>query len=256
MRRLSLTFFLLLSLAVSGFAQDDLFNADKKQPQKGFIFSVHGMGDKPIGDMADRFGLSYRFGASMFYKTKQNWLLGIKSDFIFGNDIKEPGLLSNLGKDKKVINNNGEVKTVLVYERGYTVGVQGGKIFNQILGGGNPDNGLIILATVGFIQHRILVSDKNSEFPQLTPTYRKGYDRLTNGLFIEPFVGYNHFGKDGFINFNIGFNALVGFTGGRRTMNFDTQQPGNNKRLDVLVGIRGSWYVPIFKKKADELFFE
>ena len=256
MRRLYPVVFLLVLLSGNAFAQDDLFGMEKKDPQKGFVISVHGIGELPLADMADRFGASYRLGANVFYKTKQNWLIGVKGDFLFSNKVSEPGLLDNISRSNSIINLNGQKSPVPVFLRGYTVGIQAGKIFNTILGGNNPDNGLLVMGTVGFIQHKILLSDKNNEFPQLTPEYKKGYDRLTNGVLIEPFVGYNHIGKDGFLNFNIGLNALVGFTGGRRTYNFDTQMPGNDKRLDVLVGIRGSWYIPIFRKKSDELFFE
>jgi hypothetical protein len=257
MRSVFLALFLVAGIAISGFAQEDLFGGDKKQPAKGWVISVHALGEKPMADMAERFGSSYRFGPNVFYKTSSNWTIGVKGDFIFGNKVHEPGFLDNMNSSNttSILNNNGARGGFGVYERGYTVGIQGGRIFNKILSK-QPDNGLMIMTTVGFIQHRILLSDKNDEYPQIAPAYRKGYDRLANGLFIEQFVGYSYFDKRGFLNFNIGLNMLAGFTQGRRTYWFDVQKPGNDKRLDILTGIRLSWYIPAFKRKSEELFFE
>jgi hypothetical protein len=249
--------FALVALAISARAQQDLFATEKQESSKGFVISIHGNFDKPAADMAKRFGSSYRFGPGVFYKWRSNWLLGLKGDLMFGNKIKEPGFLDNLNNQNttRLLNQNGIRRGFSVFERGFTVGVQGGRIFNKILSH-SPDNGLIIFTTVGFFQHRILLNDKNGEFPQIAGKYIKGYDRLANGLFVEQFVGYNYISKQGFVAFNIGLNALAGFTQGRRDIWLDTRQPGDDKRLDVLLGIRGSWYIPIFHRRSDELFFE
>jgi len=144
---------------------------------------------------------------------------------------------------------------VQVFERGYLIGLQAGKIIS--FSEKKPDNGLMLLTTAGFIQHKILISaNKAGYIPQLDGEYRKGYDRLTNGWFIEQFAGYTYFSDNGLINFNIGIDVLAGFTQGRRDYLFDVQKPGNDSRLDMLVGIRGSWYIPIFRKKSEEIFFE
>ena len=49
---------------------------------------------------------------------------------------------------------------------------------------------------------------------------------------------------------------MAGFTQGRRDFLYDTGKPGTDTRLDILYGIRGGWYIPIFKRKSEELFFE
>lgn len=247
---------LLLGISGKVVAQDDLFGTTKKEARKGFTIAVNGNFDVPAMDMADRFGLSYRIGPSVFYKTKSNWIIGAKTDFIFGDQIKQPGFLSNIRHpDGSFIASNGYRVDVALFERGYAAGFMAGKIFN--FSEKNADNGLLLLTSAGFIQHKILIStDKSGSVPQLSGEYRKGYDRLTNGWFLEQFVGYIHFSQSGLINFNIGLNVLAGFTAGRRDFLYDVQKPGNESRVDMLIGLRGSWFVPIFKRKSEEYFFE
>ena len=179
-----------------------------------------------------------------------------QADFILGNKIEEEGFLSNL-KDGSgtFISGTGFRTGVETFERVYMLGLQAGKIIN--LSASNSDNGLLLLTAAGFIQHKILISTRNSgSIPQLEGAYKKGYDRLANGWFLEQFVGYTYFANNGLINFNIGLDLMAGFTQGRRDFLYDTGKPGTDTRLDILYGIRGGWYIPIFKRKSEELFFE
>jgi hypothetical protein len=248
----------LLFLAVStfsSFAQDGLFNEEKTPARKGFIINVNGGVDFPAADMAKRFGTNYRIGGAVLYKTASNWMFGPKFDFIFGNRITEDSLLINLTDDDgSILNQDGQRIGISTFERGYMVGIQAGKIFN--LSKVNSDNGLLITTTAGFMQHKVNIFDKDKSIPQLRRDYRKGYDRLTNGLFVEQYAGYNYFSKNGFLNFHIGLNIVAGFTQGRRDYLYDVMRPDNASRLDILFGIRGGWYIPIFKKKSEEIFFE
>ncbi len=257
MNRLLTLFVLLFGAVTDTSAQDDLFGNTKKEPRKGFVISVNGNFDIPAADMAERFGLSYRIGPSVFYKFKSNWIVGTKFDFIFGNDIKEEGFLSNLLDDRgTVIAENGSRTNFGRLERGYMAGLQVGKILN--FSKTNSDNGLLLLTTAGFMQHKIFIATEraNGELPQFSGDYRKGYDRLSNGIFVEQFVGYIHFSESGFVNFKIGFDVVAGFNKGRRDFLYDIQKPGTDSRLDILYGVRGSWFIPIFRRKSEEYFFQ
>lgn len=248
--------FVALLVSFSSFAQDDLFATPKKEARKGLVIALNGNFDMPAADMGKRFGVSYRVGPSMFYKTKSNWIIGAKVDFIFGNKIKEDSFLANIeGYEKSHIAFNGYRVNINTFERGYMVGLQLGKII--ALNDSRPDNGLMLLTTAGFLQHKILISTKNAgDVPQLSGDYVKGYDRLSNGLFLEQFIGYTHFATDGLINFNIGFDIMAGFTKGRRAYLFDVRRPGTDSRVDILYGIRGAWYIPVFKRKSEEFYFQ
>ncbi len=255
MKQLFTILVLWLITSFAALAQDDLFGTVKKEPKKGLIISANGNFDIPMADMASRFGLSYRFGPALEYKTSSNWIFGAKTDFIIGGKIKEDSFLINLSPEGKgIIGLNEQRNTIFLYERGYMLGLQVGKIIS--LSKYNSDQGLYLQLAGGFIQHKILITDKSEQVQQLKGAYKKGYDRLTNGLFIEPYVGYIYFSKNNLLNFHIGLDAMLGFTQGRRTFLYDVRRAGDEKRFDVLFGIRGGWMIPAFKKKSEEYFFE
>lgn len=236
-------------------AQDDLFNLEKPPARNGVVFGFNGGFDIPGGDMAERFGASYRVGAQVFYKTKSNWLFGIKYDYLFGGKIKEDSLMYNI-RDKygSFINNEGRRTGVRLDERAYMVGLQAGKIFNVVKH--NSDNGIMVLTTLGFMEHKIFIRDREQTITQLSGSKKKGYDRLTNGLLLEQYVGYVHFSNNNLFNFHVGLNLSAGFTQGRRDFLYDVMRTDNAKRLDLLFGIKAGLYIPVFKKKSEDYYFE
>ena len=255
----------LLSLSVlPALAQDEIFGPTAKdKPRHGFIFNGNADFDIPAADMAKRFGVSYRLGPAVTYKTASNWVFGVKMDFIAGNLIKQDSFMINVrdkyntnfnGKVLEFIDINGYRSGVPVYERGYMVGVQVGRIinFNKY----HPDDGLMLLSSVGFMQHKIDIYDRDKSVAQILGPYLKGYDRLTNGLYVEQYAGYTYFAKNGLLNFNLGVDCSVGFTQGRRDYLFDVMRPDTKKRTDILFGLRGGWMIPVFRKKVEEISFE
>lgn len=248
-------FLILLLLSFTGRSQSGLFLEPEREIKRGLVIAFNANLDIPAADMAKRFGLGYRLGPALLYKTRKNWMIGAKSDFLLGGSIREEGFLSNMQHGQGgLIGTNGMRYGVRSLERGYTIGLQAGKIFP--FSSRNKDNGLLLLTSAGFIQHKILIDDPGGNLPQLRGEYRKGYDRLSNGWFLEQYAGYNCFSRNGLVNFHIGLNILAGFTEGRRDYWTDVRKPGHDKRLDILLGFRGGWYIPIFKRKSEEFFFE
>lgn len=251
-------YFLLFIFLMSGqysFAQDDLFESTKLPARKGFLLGVNGNFDMSAGDMSKRFGNSYRIGPSFHYKTKSNWIFGVKFDFINGDRIREDSLFYGiLDADRTLINQDGQRLSVNRYQRGYMTGIEVGHIFN--ISKSVSDNGIMVMTGIGFMQHKILIQDKSESILSLRGPYRKGYDRLVNGLYIEQYIGYLFLSNNALINFHIGLDAAFGFTQGRRDFLYDVRRPGTDKRVDILFGIRGGWYLPMFKRKSEEFFFE
>lgn len=255
--------FLLLASTISASAQDNLFGpGERPVSRKGVILNGNASLDFPAADMAKRFGTSYRLGPAVLYKTKSNWLFGAKFDFIIGNVINEDSLMVNVrdkyatggGKTIELLNQDGQRLQIPVLERGYATGIQVGKIISwQQM---HPDNGLMLLTGVGFMQHKINIFDRDQTVPQIRGAYKKGYDRLTNGIYLEQYAGYAYFAHNKLINFHIGLDVLVGFTQGRRTYLYDVMRPDDKARLDILWGVRAGWFIPMFKRKSEELFFE
>jgi hypothetical protein len=258
MKRFFFIFVFLFAWALSANAQvqdEALFGtpANASKVREGFVITMNGNLDFPAGDMAKRFGTSYRFGPSVMYKTGKGWLIGAKFDFISGANIREDSLMINIYKDGGIIGQVGNRVAVNVYERGYDVGLQGGKLLNIFP---SKASTLMLMTTVGFIQHKIKIFDRDKLVYQLRDDYKKGYDRLTNGILVEQFVGYNYFAHNGFLNFYIGFNFSAGFTGGRRDYLYDVMRPDNANRIDILYGLRGGLHIPIFNRKSEELYFK
>jgi hypothetical protein len=257
MQRIAFLLFCLAFLNVQANAQDDLFGTKEDQQVKlhsGWVIGANGDYDISMGDMAKRFGNNFRIGGSISYKTKSNWMFGAKGDFIFGSKIKEDSLMSNITTDGAFLDQNGQLLNAGIAERGYMLGFQAGKIIN--LTKKKSDNGLLVMTGAGFIQHKIRIWDKDGTIPEIRGQYVKGYDRLTNGWYLEQYVGYNHFGNSGFFNYHIGLDFVAAFTEGRRSWLFDVNRPDNTPRLDMLFGIRAGWYLPIFHRKSEDYYFE
>lgn len=255
MKQLLLTALLCGILGLNALAQKDLFESTKLPPRKGWLLGVNGNFDIPQADMADRFGLSYRLGPSIHFKTKKNWIFGLKAEFILGDKVKQDSLLSGISDETgSFTNQSGNRIGINKFERGFMAGIEVGHIFNTSKK--VSDNGIMVMTGIGFMQHKILIQDKSESLLQLRGAYKKGYDRLTNGIYLEQYVGYLFLSNNGLINFHLGLDVAFGFNQGRRDYLFDVRHTGNDKRTDILVGIRGGWYLPMFKRKSEEFYFE
>jgi hypothetical protein len=237
--------------------ENDKLSSKNKVKVRGdnmFNLDILGCTDLPMADMAKRFGLSYRLGLSIKYKMSSNWIFGVKGELITGNNIREDSLMSNLQTSQGgVISQIGEVLNVGVFERGYLIGIQVGKIFPVLQM--NRNSGPMTLFSVGFIQHKIKLFDQDNSFPQLRDEYVKGYDRLTNGGYIENFSGYAFYAKNKLINFYAGLNLIYGYTKGRREFLYDVGRKDDQRRSDVLLGFKLGWVVPIYKKMVEETYY-
>lgn len=209
----------------------------------------------PGGDLADRFGTNSTIGGGFMVKDRRGWLYGADGFFLFGGNVKEDGILDSISTStQNLINANGEFADVRLFERGFGFSGRFGKVF--ITPSVNPNSGFMVVAGVGFIQHKIRIQNSGASAPQIDGEYKKGYDRLTNGLLLSQFVGYQYLGNRRLINFYGGFEFQQGFTQNRRTFNFDERRSDTESRLDLLYGIRVGWIVPLYKKVAREYYFD
>jgi len=208
----------------------------------------------PGGDLADRFGNSGSPGIGFHIKSKTNWYYGIQWNYVFGNKVTEPGLLRNLRTNNgEILDDQGQIAVMFIQQRGYSAALEGGRLFNFI--GPNPNSGLLIKGGVGFFQHKIRIEHQTNPIGQLEGDYLKGYDRLTNGFALNQFIGYYHMSNNRLINFFVGVESLQAFTQSRRDFNFDTQMKEENKRFDMLLGVRAGWCVHLYRRAADLYYF-
>lgn len=209
----------------------------------------------PSGDMADRFGLSSTIGFGLDYKFKSNWTIGAELNYIFGNNIKDSTsiLTAIMTESGYIINKYGEYGTFLLTERGFYGGAKLGKLIPVL--GPNKNSGIIINVGAGLLQHHIRIENKDNNTPPILGDYKKGYDRLSNGLSLREFIGYQYLDNKGLINFYFGFEFYQAWTQCRRDYNFDTMQRDDTKRKDYLSGFRIGWILPLYRKAPNTYYY-
>jgi hypothetical protein len=217
------------------------------------LISLSYAGQLAGGDLADRFGANSNIGFHVLFKTKSNWVFGAEGTFLFSKTVQDLTILDGLKTESgNIITTDGEYASINAFERGFTSSLNVGKIFPIF--GPNPNSGLMVKAGVGMIQHKIKYEVDANNVPQLNGEYRKGYDRLTGGLLLSQFIGYQHLGNRRFINFFVGFEFHQGFTKSLRSWDFDLIAADQTDRLDLLYSFRVGWTTPIYTRESREFF--
>lgn len=207
----------------------------------------------PFGDMQDRFGFNSTVGLHLAYKVKKNWWIGADGGFLFGSKVRDNYVLDNISNYyRQFINaNDGSLVNVKLQERGfYTKFVVSKTIpFSEKY----PDAGLLLSTGIGFLQHKIAIDVRENVLPQLNKTYRKGYDRMCNGPVVSQFIGGVFMERKKFISVYGGLQVDAAFTYSRRAYDFYLKQPMNEKRIDLFIGIKIGWIIPVFLKASDKV---
>lgn len=208
----------------------------------------------PGGDMAKRFGGNSSVGIQTLFKLKNKLVFGLEGTILFGNKVDEKGILDSItAQGGFIINNDGLLTDPRLTERGFTIVIKGGRLFPVL--GHNPNSGLIFIAGVGLLQHKIRIDESDRKTsPQLTKEYKKGYDRLSNGLMLSEYIGYTYLSNNRITNFMIGFEFIQSFTQNRRSFDYDLMKKDTQHRVDLLYGIRFSWVLPLYKKHKKDSF--
>ena len=206
----------------------------------------------PEGDMIKRFGNNSSLQLNIDFKLKKYWILGVNGSYIFGKVIKENLFDSIASPNGGIINKIGEFSDIRLYERGFTVSGTLGRMFH--FKKPNPNSGIVFNLGVGFIQHKIRIETIGNNVPQLSKEYKKGYDRLSNGLLLTENLGYLYLSNNRLINLYIGFECMQGFTKSRRSYDYDLMKKDTKQRLDILYGAKIAWILPLYKKAPQEFY--
>lgn len=218
------------------------------------LLAVNGAIQIPGGAIQQRFGTNFSIGLDLLYKTKKNILFGPYGHFLFGGNVKEDSIFRNIETvNGYVINQDGRYGEVRLYERGFNIGARIGKIIPIM--GPNPNSGLLFTVGIGVLQHKIRIQNLTNDIPQLNDAYKKGYDRLTNGICINEFIGYFRLDNKKRINYYAGFEFNQAFTKNRRSYNFDTMAPDNRAYFDMLNGFRIGIIIPFYAKVPNDYYF-
>ncbi len=241
---------LMMSSALHVLAQRNVRDSLVFSPHISFTYSYQ----VPGGDMATRFGTNSSVGLNFHVKTKKNVFYGIEANYLFGTNVSEFGLMSNLlTSANEILSTSGEISEVLIQQRGWIFTLNGGKLFP--IRKSNVNSGILLKGGLGYMQHKIRLETQLHTVTQLEDEYAKGYDRLTSGLAFSQFAGYYHMSNTRLTNFYVGFEAFQGITRGRRSWNFDTQMRDDALRTDLLFGLRAGWVIHIYKRTGRDFYY-
>lgn len=226
-------------------------NTDARNKGKAILLHFDVGLHLPGGDLADRFGLNGAFGGGAEFLTDQNFFFGLSAQGFFGTTVNEDPLAILRTPDGYIIGNDRAYASVVLRQRGLYAGGTIGKIFTIQ----SKRQGLRVALGAGWQQHRIRVQDNRQVLTQLTGDYIKGYDRLTGGLNLQQFIGWQYLGPKRRGNWMIGFDFHQGFTQSRRDWDFNDKKKLEGKRLDLRFGIKAAWTLPFYLTKSSEIYY-
>lgn len=205
----------------------------------------------PGGDLADRFGHTGSFGGGVEWITAGNLLLGIEGHYQFGNKVNDDPLAIIRTPEGDIIGNDQLLAEVDLRARGQYIGGSIGKLFPV----GKLRSGLRITLGAGAMRHKIRLQDNNKTVVQVTGDYAKGYDRLTGGLALNQFIGWQHLGASRRSNWFFGFELSQGFTKSLRDWDFSEMRKLEGNRTDLRFGVRLGWTLPFYQGNADKIYY-
>lgn len=219
------------------------------------FFDINAGYNMPAADMADRFGLNSIVGAGFNLKTKQNWTFGCSYNYFFGDDVKDENqyLSSILTNEGVIIDGNGQYAEINLMERGWNAYLKLGKIIPVTK---NRNSGIWINSGIGILQHKILINNPLNIAPQIKGDYKKGYDKLSNGLALNQFIGYVWINKKNIFNTYVGLEVSAAWTENRRSWDYILAKKFEEKRFDVIFGIKAGWIIPIYKRSPDPFYYK
>jgi hypothetical protein len=208
----------------------------------------------PVGELADRYGRNNAFGVSFDLLLKGKWLVSLDGQFLFGRDIKENTLGNILTSDGALIDKEYELALLDFSERGIHISGRFGKIHD--LFHRSHISGIRWTIGLGYLQHKIKLQDDNNAILLFEDDYVKGYDRLSGGLAISEFIGYQFLDERGTLNLFAGLEFTQGLTKNLRKYNYNTMLEDNDIHFDMLVGLRAGIQITIRSfKDPDEITY-
>lgn len=241
----------LLAFQVAN-AQTNIADSSARVP----MFSAFYGYQFPAGDMAERFGSNSIIGGDFKLKTKSNWVFGAGFSYLFSQNIdNRDEMLSRVKTSAgEIINNEGAYASWQIFERGFYVTANFGKLIPVL--NPNPNSGILLMGGLGYMQHKISIDVEYNAAPQLEGDYQKGYDKLTGGPVTRQFIGYLYMGDSRVINFYAGFELVQGWTWALRDYDFNEMQyTSDAMRKDLLFGIKVGWFIPVNRRAPDKFYY-
>jgi len=239
---------LAFCIAGKSFAQ----SVKKDSASSGVLVDMSYMAQFPAGNMVQRFGYSNDIQLAAYYKFSNDWMVGLQGSTIFGNRIKANVLDSIATSDGGIIANDGNYTNVNYFERGYDIQVTVGKLIP--LHKKNLNSGVLLMMSSGYLRHHIRIETPSDWVPQVSGSYEEGYERITAGVCVTEFAGYQYISKNRIINFFAGLEFTQGYTKSLE-YDFDLMEKNTTLRYDLLNGVRVGWILPILRKPTNNVFY-
>jgi hypothetical protein len=240
------------------FSQDTTAHAAKKKKKYEadpvMIICANYNGQFPFGNIKERFGFNSLFSLELLYKTKNNWLFGANGGFIYGSNVKQNYVLDNLENPNGLfVTQYNDLTGVRLQEQGFNVQATFGKIIP--VSRKFPNSGVLLLTGFGMLQHKIAINVRAAELPQLSPEYKQGYDRLTNGPVISQFAGYTFMARRKYFCGYAGLQFDAGFTADRRPYDFYLMAPLKSQGVDMFLGLKIGYMIPVFLLTSEKEYY-
>ena len=208
----------------------------------------------PIGDLADRFGDNSAIGVSFMKEKENNIFYGIQGNYLFSNNVKGTTIFDNITTSTgAIIGADGQYANINLMERGFDAHLFIGYALHF-----NEQNlsGFYFSGGLGFLQHQIFIDTKNQNVPQLDEEYKKGYDRLTNGISTKWNASYKFYSPNGKFQMYAGVNMIIAYTKNKRPYLFDkAEYTPKTRSWDNLLGINLGVIIPIHRKNEEEFHY-
>lgn len=217
------------------------------------LTGVHISGQLPQNNLAERFGPNFSAGVDLIWKSKHNFLFGVEGSYFWSKNVREDVVACMKNSDGFITDNEGYPADLRLTERGWNFYANVGKLFPKT--GHNPNSGMFFTVGAGYMQHKIKLYDANQKIAAIKGDLKKGYDRLSGGFALTQFLGYQYLSNNRLANFNFGFEFYEGFTQSFRGFNYDTGLNDTQKRMDILIGFRFTWILPLYKRTKDFYYY-
>lgn len=247
--------FKLILLLLLGFS----VNSDAQRISKGndglaLLLNAGGQYQLSGGTLKERYGNNTAFGLGAEFMTQRgNWIIGGQYNYLNGKDVKENPLQKIYNVDEFIYGGDFQPTKILLRQRGWWAGGYIGKLIPVT---NNHRQGIRITLGVGHMQHKIRIQDDTKTVVQLEYPYAAGYDRLSGGLYVSEFIGYQLLSQNRRANFTIGFDFMQGFTKSMRDWDWDLKAKDTRARRDLLSGLRVQWTLPFYiGEKSEEIYY-
>lgn len=201
------------------------------------------------------------FGVNAVYKYKTNWLVFLDGDFFFGSDNlrgRDQRMSHLFTRDSIIIGTNGTDAVTTCYNRGFSVRAGGGKIIR--VSKKNPNSGVLLKLTGGWIQQQTVFNLNEVHAPQIEGRYAKLYDHQRMGGVLTEAVGFWFMSNNlNLVNFYVAFELSQSWMKSTRDFTIDNLEglsgKDNNLYFDLTYTLKFCWMFPLKGKTAYDYYY-